>query len=141
MFTETKSQQYLKFPHASSKFVKMSAIICYDFLSLCQFWQKLRKQWLTFNKFDGGTCKLDILLRFSLSERTLALFDLVGAHYESPYHESVCRCRKVRATWTKASDFVPFDICQFPGSQFWSLFSKKFIKSNANLAWYFTISK
>ena len=42
-----------------------------------------------------------------------------------PYHESVCRCRKVRATWTKLPDFVPLDICQVPGSQFWSLFFKK----------------
>ena len=137
MFTETKSQHYLKLPHSSGKFVKRSPIICYDFLSLCQFWQKLRKQWLTFNKFDGGTCKLDILLRFSLSERTLALFDLVGAHYESPYHESVCRCRKVRATWTKLPDFVPLDNCQVKGSQFWIFFFKKLKKSEVGNVWGF----
>ena len=45
-----------------------------------------------------------------------------------PYHESVCRCHKVRAIITKVPDFVPFDTCQVPESRFWCLFFKKLKK-------------
>ena len=51
-----------------------------------------------------------------------------GGHYGPPYHESVCRCRMVRAMLTKLSDFVPFHICQVPESQFWRLFFKQLKK-------------
>ena len=57
----------------------------------------------------------------------LPLFYPGGGHYGPPYHESVCRCRMVRATLTKLSDFVPFHI-QVPESQFWRLFIKKLKK-------------
>ena len=43
----------------------------------------------------------------------------------TPYHESVCHYRMVRAKLTKLPDFVPFHICQVPESQFWGLFFKK----------------
>ena len=69
--------QYLKFPYSSSKFVKKSAIVCYDFLSL--LWHKLRKQWLTFNKFARGTWKFQILLRFCFSEQVLVQDRFMGS--------------------------------------------------------------
>ena len=52
-----------------------------------------------------------------------------------PYHESVCRCRMVRATLTKLPDFVPFRICQVPESQFWCLFFKKLKKFDVENFW------
>ena len=55
----------------------------------------------------------------------LTLFRPGGGHYGPHYHESVCRCRKVRATFTKLPDFVPFNVCQVQESQFWCLFFKK----------------
>ena len=58
-----------------------------------------------------------------------------GGHYGPPYHESVCRCRMVRATLTKLPDFVPFHICQVPESQFWCLFFKKLKKFDVENFW------
>ena len=55
----------------------------------------------------------------------LTLFRPGGGHYGPHYHELVCRCRKVRATFTKLPDFVPFNVCQVQESQFWCLFFKK----------------
>ena len=45
-----------------------------------------------------------------------------------PYHDSVCCCYKLEATVTKVPNFVPFDICQVPRSQFWFLCFKKIEK-------------
>ena len=58
-----------------------------------------------------------------------------GGHYGPPYHESVCRCRMVRAMLTKLPDFVPFHICQVPESQFWCLFFKKLKKIDVENFW------
>merc|ERR1712079_994843 len=58
-----------------------------------------------------------------------------GGHYGPPYHESVCRCRMVRAMLTKLPDFVPFHICQVPESQFWRLFFKKLKKIDVENFW------
>ena len=60
-----------------------------------------------------------------LIQQKLTLSRLGGGALWPPYHESVCHCHKVRATLTKLPDFVPFDICQVPESQFWCLFFKK----------------
>ena len=56
---------------------------------------------------------------------SLTLFYPWGGPLWPPYHESVSRCRLVRATLTKLPDFVPFHIFQVPESQFWCLFFKK----------------
>ena len=66
---------------------------------------------------------------------SLTLFYPGGGHYGPPYHESVCRCRMVRATLTKLPDFVPFHICQVPESQFWCLFFKKLKKFDVENFW------
>ena len=58
-------------------------------------------------------------------EQFLTLYRPGGGHYGPNYHESVCPCRKVRATLTKLPDFVPFDVCQVQESQFWCLLFKK----------------
>ena len=50
------------------------------------------------------------------------------------YHESICRCHKVGATLTKLPDFVPFDICLVPESQFWFFSTKISIKICCPLA-------
>ena len=55
----------------------------------------------------------------------LTLFRPGGGHYGPHYHESVCRCRKVRTKLSKLPDFVPLDVCQVQESQFWCLFFKK----------------
>ena len=52
-----------------------------------------------------------------------------------PYQESVCHCHRVRATLTKLPDFVPFDICQVPESQFWCLFFEKLKKLDVENFW------
>ena len=68
-------------------------------------------------------------------KRNLTLFSPGGGHYGPPYHESVCRCRMVRAMLTKPPDFVPFHICQVPESQFWCLFFKKLKKIDVENFW------
>ena len=86
MYTETKSQPDLGYPRPSGKFIKKSAIVSYDFLSLCEFWHKLRKNekiitkngWL-FDKFTGGMWKFQIWLRFCLSVHILSSL-ILSAH-------------------------------------------------------------
>ena len=79
MYTETKSQPDLGSPRPSSKLIKKSAIVCYDFLIFSQFMSKFtqtekiitKNGWL-FNKFAGGTWRSQIWLRFCLSVHTLS---------------------------------------------------------------------
>ena len=52
-----------------------------------------------------------------------------------PYHESICRCHKVRAIVTKIPDFFSFDICQVPESRFWYLFFQKLKKWDVENIW------
>ena len=52
-----------------------------------------------------------------------------------PYHESIRCCQKVRATVAKAPEFVSFDSCQVPESQFWCLFFKKLKKMDVENFW------
>ena len=75
-------------PRPSSKLIKKSAILCYDFLIFSQFMSKFTQTekiitnngWL-FNQFAGGTWRSHIWLRFCLSVHTLAAKN--GENFES----------------------------------------------------------
>ena len=81
MFTETKSQQYLKFPHSSSKFIKSQPLFSQLISKLTQTEKIITYNGWIFNKFAGGMWKFQIWLRFCLSAHTLEM--ILGAQNHS----------------------------------------------------------
>ena len=90
------------------------------------FWSGNQTSLGTIRSNDGNMKSKGVEILWIWDYQTLlTLFRPGGGHYGPHYHESVCRCRKVRATFTKLPDFVPFNVCQVQESQFWCLFFKK----------------
>ena len=96
---------------------------------------QISKNELDYSWYFSFTIIWESLERETTILKILTLFYPGGGHYGPPYHESVCRCRMVRATLTKLPDFVPFHICQVPESQFWCLFFKKLKKFDVENFW------